>query len=64
MARAGLFLVLALLVPGVVGAWMSASASRLEEAETPEIAARVRALREENPMLGWRGCRLGLLRPE
>jgi pyruvate,orthophosphate dikinase len=37
---------------------------RLEEAETPEIAARVRALREENPMLGWRGCRLGLLRPE
>ena len=37
---------------------------RLEEAETEEIAARVRALREENPMLGWRGCRLGLLRPE
>ncbi|MCY4087030.1 MAG: pyruvate, phosphate dikinase [Actinomycetia bacterium] len=37
---------------------------RLEEAETPEVAARVRALREENPMLGWRGCRLGLLRPE
>jgi len=37
---------------------------RLEEAETAEIAARVRALREENPMLGWRGCRLGLLRPE
>ena len=37
---------------------------RLEEAETAEVAARVRALREENPMLGWRGCRLGLLRPE
>ncbi|MCB9663352.1 MAG: hypothetical protein H6732_04510 [Alphaproteobacteria bacterium] len=38
MARAGLFLVLALLVPGVVGAWMSASASRLEEAETAAAA--------------------------
>ncbi|MFQ5426143.1 MAG: pyruvate, phosphate dikinase, partial [Gaiellales bacterium] len=37
---------------------------RLEEAESPEVAARVRALREENPMLGWRGSRLGLLRPE
>ena len=37
---------------------------RLEEAPTEEIAARVRELREENPMLGWRGCRLGLLYPE
>jgi pyruvate, orthophosphate dikinase len=28
------------------------------------IAARVRALREVNPMLGTRGCRLGILYPE
>jgi pyruvate,orthophosphate dikinase len=36
----------------------------LEEAETPEMAHRIRALREANPMLGTRGCRLGLLYPE
>ncbi|MFN8186786.1 MAG: pyruvate, phosphate dikinase [Gaiellales bacterium] len=36
----------------------------LEEAETPEMAHRIRALREANPMLGTRGCRLGLLNPE
>jgi pyruvate,orthophosphate dikinase len=36
----------------------------LEEAETPEMAHRIRALREANPMLGTRGCRLGILYPE
>jgi pyruvate,orthophosphate dikinase len=36
----------------------------LEEAESPEMARRIRALREVNPMLGTRGCRLGLLYPE
>src|SRR4029453_16218447 len=36
----------------------------LEEAESPEMARRIRALRESNPMLGTRGCRLGLLFPE
>jgi pyruvate,orthophosphate dikinase len=36
----------------------------LEDAETPEMAQRIRALREANPMLGTRGCRLGLLYPE
>jgi pyruvate, orthophosphate dikinase len=36
----------------------------LEEAESPEMAKRIRALREANPMLGTRGCRLGLLFPE
>jgi len=36
----------------------------LEEAESPEMARRIRALREINPMLGTRGCRLGLLFPE
>jgi pyruvate,orthophosphate dikinase len=36
----------------------------LEEAETPQMAHRIRALREANPMLGTRGCRLGLLFPE
>src|SRR5213592_4905148 len=36
----------------------------LEEAETPEMARRIRALHEANPMLGTRGCRLGLLFPE
>ncbi len=36
----------------------------LEEAESPEMARRIRVLREANPMLGTRGCRLGLLFPE
>ncbi len=36
----------------------------LEEAESAEMARRIRALREANPMLGTRGCRLGLLFPE
>jgi pyruvate,orthophosphate dikinase len=36
----------------------------LAEAESPEMARRIRALREANPMLGTRGCRLGLLYPE
>jgi pyruvate,orthophosphate dikinase len=36
----------------------------LEDAESPEMARRIRALREANPMLGTRGCRLGLLFPE
>jgi pyruvate, orthophosphate dikinase len=36
----------------------------LAEADSPEMARRIRALREANPMLGMRGCRLGLLYPE
>jgi pyruvate, orthophosphate dikinase len=36
----------------------------LDEAESPEMARRIRSLREANPMLGTRGCRLGLLYPE
>jgi pyruvate, orthophosphate dikinase len=36
----------------------------LAEAESPEMGRRIRALREANPMLGTRGCRLGLLYPE
>ena len=36
----------------------------LEEAESPEMAARIRALQEANPMLGTRGCRIGLMYPE
>jgi pyruvate, orthophosphate dikinase len=36
----------------------------LEEAGSEEMARRIRALREANPMLGTRGCRLGLLYPE
>jgi pyruvate,orthophosphate dikinase len=36
----------------------------LDEADSPEMAARIRALTEANPMLGTRGCRLGLLHPE
>ncbi len=35
-----------------------------EIAPRERVAARVRALREVNPMLGTRGCRLGLLYPE
>jgi pyruvate, orthophosphate dikinase len=36
----------------------------LEQAESAEMRRRIRALHEENPMLGTRGCRLGLLYPE
>jgi pyruvate,orthophosphate dikinase len=36
----------------------------LEEAESEEMARRIRSLREANPMLGMRGCRLGLVYPE
>jgi pyruvate, orthophosphate dikinase len=36
----------------------------LEEAETDEMRRRIRSLQEANPMLGTRGCRLGLLYPE
>jgi pyruvate,orthophosphate dikinase len=36
----------------------------LDEAESAEMARRIRSLREANPMLGTRGCRLGLLYPE
>src|SRR4051812_11915457 len=36
----------------------------LEEATDERMRSRIRALRESNPMLGTRGCRLGLLWPE
>jgi pyruvate,orthophosphate dikinase len=36
----------------------------LEEATSDDMARRIRALREANPMLGTRGCRLGLMYPE
>jgi pyruvate, orthophosphate dikinase len=36
----------------------------LDEAESPEMARRIRALREANPMLGWRAARVGLVYPE
>jgi pyruvate,orthophosphate dikinase len=36
----------------------------LEEADSVEMAARIRSLQEANPMLGTRGCRLGLMFPE
>jgi pyruvate,orthophosphate dikinase len=36
----------------------------LEEAESEQMRARIRALQEANPMLGTRGCRLGLQWPE
>jgi pyruvate, orthophosphate dikinase len=36
----------------------------LEEAESEEMRRRIRSLQEANPMLGTRGCRLGLLYPE
>jgi pyruvate,orthophosphate dikinase len=36
----------------------------LEEAEDDRMRARIRALQEANPMLGTRGCRLGLQFPE
>jgi pyruvate, orthophosphate dikinase len=36
----------------------------LEEATDERLRERIRALQESNPMLGTRGCRLGLLWPE
>ena len=36
----------------------------LEEAHDERMRARIRALQEANPMLGSRGCRLGLMYPE
>jgi pyruvate, orthophosphate dikinase len=36
----------------------------LEEAKDERMRQRIRALQESNPMLGTRGCRLGLLWPE
>jgi pyruvate, orthophosphate dikinase len=36
----------------------------LDEAEDEELRARIRQLQESNPMLGTRGCRLGLQWPE
>jgi pyruvate,orthophosphate dikinase len=36
----------------------------LEEARDERMRARIRTLREANPMLGSRGCRLGLMYPE
>ncbi len=36
----------------------------LEEAKDERMRERIRALQETNPMLGTRGCRLGLLWPE
>ena len=36
----------------------------LEEATSEKMRARIRALQEANPMLGTRGCRLGLQWPE
>ena len=35
-----------------------------EDAHDDKMRARIRALRESNPMLGTRGCRLGLMFPE
>ena len=35
-----------------------------DQAESAEMARRIRSLHEANPMLGTRGCRLGLLYPE
>jgi pyruvate,orthophosphate dikinase len=36
----------------------------LEEARDEHMRERIRALHEQNPMLGTRGCRLGLMYPE
>src|SRR5205807_5272032 len=36
----------------------------LEQATDDKMRRRIRALREANPMLGTRGCRIGLMFPE
>ena len=40
------------------------NADATEQAEAKETLAQIRRLREQNPMLGTRGCRLGMLYPE
>jgi pyruvate,orthophosphate dikinase len=47
-----------------LGTGGDAAAIEAEIAEKSEMLDRVEALREENPMLGLRGVRLGILRPE
>jgi pyruvate,orthophosphate dikinase len=36
----------------------------LDETDDPRLRERIRALQEDNPMLGFRACRLGLFYPE
>ena len=43
---------------------LRAAAERVALREAERLLARVKALHEQNPMLGTRGCRLGLLHPE
>jgi pyruvate, orthophosphate dikinase len=46
------------------GSELDRSAIRGELAEKEELLAAVEAMREQNPMLGMRGCRLGLMIPD
>jgi pyruvate,orthophosphate dikinase len=58
-ARAGLPVTIRLLDPPLHEFLPS-----LEEASDPRMRRRIKALQEANPMLGTRGCRLGLQWPE
>ncbi len=46
------------------GGVLDRAAMEAELAEKEELLAAVEAMREQNPMLGMRGCRLGLLIPD
>ena len=46
------------------GGDLDRSAIKAELAEKEELLAAVEAMREQNPMLGMRGCRLGLMIPD
>ncbi|HTE65215.1 MAG TPA: pyruvate, phosphate dikinase [Candidatus Binatia bacterium] len=50
--------------PEAVGNGVDRSKLERELAEQGELLAAVEAMREQNPMLGMRGCRLGLLIPD
>ena len=46
------------------GSELDRSAIKAELSEKEELLAAVEAMREQNPMLGMRGCRLGLMIPD
>ena len=47
-----------------IDAMISEVLGKVDDAKRAELKARIDAMRESNPMLGFRGCRLGLIYPE
>jgi pyruvate,orthophosphate dikinase len=47
-----------------VDSMISQVLGNVDEAKRTQVKARIESMREANPMLGFRGCRLGLIYPE